>query len=101
MAINTAIAAGCFQDSVKTFKQSMLHFNFTTTISTYDMMVVATCNLIGQMSTGIVGWANQGIICKEFECTIHSRFGQTWQFLAGFFVNISRREMCPFVTQYM
>ena len=40
MTINTAISAGCFQYTVKTFKQSMLHLDLTAAISANDVMVV-------------------------------------------------------------
>lgn len=47
MAIDTAIIAGRFQQSIQAFKQGMLHLDLSAAISTDDVMVVAARDLVG------------------------------------------------------
>lgn len=79
----------------------MLHFHLAAATPAYNVMMIASCDLVGQMSGGRIGGTYQSDIGKELKRSIHRWLRKTWQFLTCLFKNLSWREVRPFMTKYV
>jgi hypothetical protein len=101
MAVNAFESACGFQCLVEGGEQIVFHFDFSLADAADDVVVVVVRDLIGQVPAPGVGRPHQSVLCEEFQSAVDGRFGQPGQFRESLFVDISRREMGPFMAKHM
>lgn len=101
MAVDVPKAAGLLQAAVEVFEQGMFDFDFTTTQSTQDVMMILPRDLVGEMSIPHMGWTRQSVLDQELQRPVYGRLGDARQLAPGFFEYFTRRKMAARMMQNM
>jgi hypothetical protein len=93
VAVDLSKSTGLLQAAVETFEQGMFYFDFISTQTTDDVVMVLPRDLISEMSIAGMGGTYQPILGQELQCPVYGRLGEAGQIAPGFPENLPGGDM--------